>query len=315
MSSRYLIERIFSAALTLLLLATLTFFLLRAAPGGPFDGEKAFPPAVKENIEKRYGLSDPLPEQFVSWLKDVSQGDFRESFQHEGIPVREIISESLPVSLQLGAAATLIALALGVPMGILAGARHGSTLDRSLLFFSALGTSLPSYLFASVLILIFGLYLQWLPVALWEEPGSIILPATTLALRPLALVTQIMRASVMECLGTDWVRTALAKGLRNSRVLGKHILRNSLVPLISLLAPITAGLVTGSFLVELTFQLPGLGKHFVSAVLNRDYPLVMGVTLTYGAILLFFTLAADLLSAWVDPRIRLEMSESTRGRG
>jgi oligopeptide transport system permease protein len=306
MKSRYLLERIASAFLTLFILATATFFLLRLAPGGPFDGEKALPAAVRENIEQRYGLNAPLPEQFVSWLKDISQGDLRESFQHEGTAVKDIIGETLPISLQLGGAATLMALLLGIPLGMVAGARHGTWLDRSVLIFTAAGTSLPSYLVASVLILIFSLYLQWLPVALWEEPSAIVLPAITLGLRPLALITQVVRASVIECLGTDWVRTALAKGLAESRVLGKHVLRNALIPLISLLAPITAGLVTGSFLVEMTFQIPGLGKYFVSAVLNRDYPLVMGVTLTYGLILLAFTLAADLLCAWADPRIRLD---------
>ncbi len=305
MKSRYILERLISSLITLLILAGATFFMLRLAPGGPFDGEKAFPEAVRENIEARYGLNDPLPEQFVSWLKDISKGDLRESFQHEGTPVRDIIAETLPVSLQLGGAAILFALLLGVPFGVIAGARHGSRLDRFILVLSAAGTSLPSYLVASLLILIFALNLQWLPVALWEEPGAIILPAITLGVRPLALVTQIIRGSVIECLGSDWVRTALAKGLKESRVLGKHILRNALVPLISLLAPIAAGLVTGSFLVEMTFQIPGLGKYFVSAVLNRDYPLVMGVTLTYGLILLVFTLTADLLCAWADPRIRL----------
>ena len=312
MKSRYIVQRLLSAFLTLLLLAALTFFLLRLAPGGPFDGDKSFPPEIRANIERRYGLQEPLPEQFVSWMRDVARGDFRESFQHDGMPVQDIIADALPVSFQLGGLATLISLLLGVPLGLLAGARHSSWIDRSILFFTAIGTSLPSYLFASLLILVFALHLQWFPVALWEEPLSVVLPSLTLALRPLSLITQIMRASVLECLTTDWVRTALSKGLTESQVLLKHILRNSLIPLTSLLAPIVAGLLTGSFLVELTFQIPGLGKHFVSGVLNRDYPLVMGVTLTYGVILLGFTLAADLLSAWFDPRIRLEPKNNQR---
>jgi oligopeptide transport system permease protein len=312
MNSRYLISRLVSSFVTLFIIASLTFFLLRLIPGGPFDGEKSFPPEIQANIEKRYGLHEPLPAQFVSWMKDLAQGDLRESFQHDGMPVQEIIAEALPVSFQLGGMATLISLLCGIPLGLWAGARHGSWVDRSILFFTAIGTSLPSYLFASLLILVFSLHFQWFPVALWEEPLSVVLPSLTLALRPLSLITQLMRASVLECLTTDWVRTALAKGLTESQVLFKHILRNSLIPLTSLLAPIVAGLLTGSFLVELTFQIPGLGKHFVSAVLNRDYPLVMGVTLTYGVILLTFTLAADFISAWFDPRIRLAATPETR---
>lgn len=306
----FLGRRILSAVPTLLLLCTLIFFSLRIAPGGPFDTERAWPPEVKQNIEARYDLNRPLPVQFAKWLAGAVRGDLRESFQYIDKPVSEIIRETFPVSLELGVLAFGVALFFGIPLGVFTATGLGrgafAKYGRSFLtFLTIVGVSLPSYLVASILVLVFALKLGWFPPALWEEPLSFVLPTLTLSLRPLSLVARLIRTSMLEALQADYVRVARSKGLSNFKILFKHALKNSLIPLIALLGPILANLITGSFLVEMVFQIPGLGKHFVSAVINRDYPLVMGVSLTYGAVLIFSNLFFDLCLSIADPRVRV----------
>jgi oligopeptide transport system permease protein len=301
----YLVRRVLGAVPTLFLLSALTFFALRLAPGGPFDSERAFPPEVEAAIQARYGLDQPLPEQYGRWLGDVLRGDLHESFQYLGQPVTELIGESLPVSIQLGLWALLFSVTLGIPLGAVAAWRQNTAWDASAMFFAIAGVSLPSYLVASVLVLVFALQLGWLPPALWEGPASMVLPVVTLGLRPMALIARLTRASMLETLQSDFIRTARGKGVAEGRVVFVHALKNSLIPVITVLGPVAANLVTGSFLVEIVFQIPGMGKHFVSAVINRDYPLVMGVTLVYGAVLIACNLLVDLVYAWADPRIRL----------
>lgn len=302
----WFLKKIASAVLTLFLLSTLTFFLIRVAPGGPFDGDRAWPPEIKANIDRKYGLDQPVTLQFAQWLKDVSHGDFRESFQYMGRPVTEMIGESLPPSLLLGAWALLVSIVLGIPLGCLAAWKRGTWLDSSSMFIAVAGISLPSYLVASLLILYFSLHLMWLPPALWEGWDSMILPVATLALRPLAMIARLTRASMLETLSSDYIRTAYAKGLAPTRVIFKHALRNSLIPVLTMIGPLAAGLVTGSFVVETVFQIPGMGRFFVQGVLNRDYPLVMGITLVYGAILITSNFITDLMYGWADPRIRIQ---------
>jgi oligopeptide transport system permease protein len=302
----WLMKRIASAALTLLLLATLTFFLIRIAPGGPFDSDHAWPPEIKANIDHKYGLDQPVTTQFVSWLKDVAHGDLRDSFQYIGRPVTEMIGDALPPSLLLGTWALVVSILIGIPLGCIAAWKRGTWLDSSSMFLAVAGISLPSYLVASLLILLFALKLMWLPPALWEGWDSMILPIATLALRPLAMIARLTRASMLETLSSDYIRTAYAKGLSPSRVIFKHALRNSLIPVLTMLGPLAAGLVTGSFVVETVFQIPGMGRFFVQGVLNRDYPLVMGITLVYGAILIASNLLTDLMYGWADPRIRIQ---------
>jgi oligopeptide transport system permease protein len=301
----YALKRVAGAIPTLLVLAALTFFLLRFAPGGPFDSDRAFPPEVQAAIEAKYGLDQPLPIQFARWLGDVLQGDLHESFQYLGRPVTEILSESLPTSMQLGLISLLFSLLVGLPLGALAAWKQNTRWDFGAVFLTVAGISLPSYLVASLLILVFSLWLGWLPPALWEDASSMILPVITLSTRPLALIARLTRSSTLEALASDYVRTAYAKGLSSIAVVFRHALRNSLIPVVTLLGPITANLLTGSFLVEVVFQIPGLGRHFVNAVLNRDYPLVMGITLLYGVVLIASNLLVDIAYAWVDPRIRV----------
>ncbi len=291
--------------LILFLLASLTFFLLRIIPGGPFDAEQAWPPEIKANILHRYELDLPFTVQYIHWLAGLAHGDFRESFQYSGHPVSEIIAQCLPVSAALGLCALLLALVLGVPLGCCCAWKQKTWIDWMGTGLSVLGLSLPSYLLASVLVLIFSLQLGWLPPALWEGPESWVLPVATLCLRPMAILIRLTKTSMLEALQADYIRTAVGKGLGTPAILFKHALKNSLIPLITQLGPLTANLLTGSLLVELVFQIPGMGKHFVQAVLNRDYPLVMGATLVYGVILVFANLGVDLLYAWVDPRIQL----------
>lgn len=302
----YLVRRILGILPTLALLAVIVFFTLRLAPGGPFDSERVFPPEIQKNIQARYGLDQPLLTQFRSWARDVLTGDLRESFQYLGRPVSQIVSQAAGPSALLGGCALLLSVIIGVPIGVISAWKRGSFWDALSMGLAIGGVSLPSYLAASLLVLLFSLYLGWLPPALWEGPESMILPVITLSLRPLALVARLTRASVIEALQADYIRTALGKGLSWSRTLFKHALRNSLIPVVTLLGPLAASLITGSFLVETVFQIPGLGKHFVTAVINRDYPLVMGVTLFYGVILIAANIGVDLTVAWIDPRVRLE---------
>jgi oligopeptide transport system permease protein len=302
----YALRRLVGSLPTLLILLTLTFFLLRLAPGGPFDTDHAWPPEVQANIARKYELDRPVHVQFAHWIEDIARGDLRESFQYVGRPVRDIIGESLPTSIVLGGWALLFSVALGIPLGCLAAWRQNTVWDYSAMFLAVAAISLPSYLAASLLILVFSLWLGWLPPALWEGPSSMVLPIITLGTRPMAIVARLTRATVLEALRADYVRTARGKGVPESAVIFKHALKNSMIPVITVLGPIAANLVTGSFLVEIVFQIPGMGKHFVQAVMNRDYPLVMGVTLVYGVVLIFANLMVDLVYGWMDPRIRLE---------
>ncbi len=306
MNLEYAAKRLLSAVPSLLLILTLTFFLMRLAPGGPFDSDQVWSPEIEKSIQEKYGLNQPLIVQYAKFMGGAIRGDFHESFQYLDQPVTDIIKEAVPSSMLLGGLAIALSIAVGISLGALAAWKRETFWDQSSMFVALAGVSLPSYLIASLLILVFSLQLGWLPPALWEGPSSAILPAFTLAIRPIAIFARLTRASLIETLQMDFIRTALSKGLAPRAVIWKHALRNSVVPLLSVLGPVAASLVTGSFLVEMVFQVPGLGKHFVGAVLNRDYPLVMGLTFFYGFILMLCNLLVDLLSAWADPRIQLK---------
>ena len=302
----YLFNRLIQTFVTLLFLVTATFFLLRLAPGGPFDGDKVWPAEIQANIQAKYGLDKPLLTQFFSWTGDLIHGDLRESFHYMGTPVTEIISESLPTSLKLGGLALLISVVGGLFLGLLSAWKRGTFLDFSSMMVAVSGITLPSYLVATLLVLFFSSYLGWVPPALWEDKKSMILPTITLALRPMAIIARMTRTSLLEVMHADFIRTAYSKGLPEKRVIFKHALKNSLIPIITLLGPIAASLITGSYVVETIFQIPGMGQYFITSVVDRDYPLVMGMTLTYGLILILCNLLVDLAYGWIDPRIRLE---------
>ncbi len=303
----YCLKRLLSAIPTLLVLMTLTFSIMRTVPGGPFDSERALPDEVKANIAAKYHFDEPLWKQYGRYLRDLTRGDLGPSYRYMGARgVNEIIAESMPVSLQLGFWAIALSIICGVPLGAIAAYKRNSLFDFSATFFAVSGISLPNYLLASILILIFSMHLGWFPPALWEDWRSMVLPVLTLAARPMALIARLTRASLLETLHNDYIRTARSKGLSGFSVLFKHALKNALIPVITMLGPLTAAVITGSFVIEVMFAIPGMGKHFVSAVTDRDYPLIMGVTVVYGIIVITANLIVDLLYAWVDPRIRIQ---------
>lgn len=301
----FVARRLIAGAGVLWVVATLTFALLRFLPGGPFDKEKTLPPEILRNLERRYALDGTFAEQYFDYLGRILRGDLGPSYKYPGRDVREILSDALPVSVELGLLALVIALAGGIALGLAAGARRGSALDRSVAWLSLVGVSAPSFVIGAGLILVVGLQLDWLPAGLWEGPRHAILPALTLAALPLAYVTQLTRAQVVAVMDQDWVRAARAKGVPEPRVRRHHVLRNALLAVLTYFGPLLATLLTGSFVVEKIYAIPGMGRFFVTAVTNRDYPLVLGVTLVYAVLVVLANLAVDLLYAWLDPRIRV----------
>jgi oligopeptide transport system permease protein len=301
----FLVRRILVILATLLVLATLTFFLLRIVPGGPFDNEKALPPEIKANVNAKFGLDKPLIAQYFSYLKGVATFDFGPSFKYEGRTVTEIISDTLPTSVELGLYSLIVSVLIGLPLGILSAYKQNTWVDFSAMFVAVAGISLPSYFVGALLIYIFSLQLHWLPAALWDDWDSKILPVITLGSRPASLIARLVRASLLESIRSDYVRTARAKGLGEGTVILKHALKNSLIPVLTLMGPLAAYTLTGTFVIEYIFAIPGMGKYFIDAVTNRDYPLIMGVTMVYGFVLVIANLAVDICYAFVDPRIRI----------
>jgi oligopeptide transport system permease protein len=293
---------------TLFIIITLSFFVIRLAPGGPFDEEQALPPEIKANLEAAYGLDKPLPEQYLRYLSGLVRGDFGPSFKFKDFSVTELIAQGLPISLVLGLSAVLLALLVGIPLGTLAALRQNSPTDYGIMSVAVLGIALPSFVTGPLFALVFGLYLRWLPVAGWEtgQLRYLVLPVITLALPVIAYIARLTRGSLLEVLRTNFVRTARAKGLPESQVILKHALRPALLPVVSYLGPATAFVITGSLVVETVFGLPGSGRYLVQGAINRDYTLVMGMIVVYGALTLTLNLIADLLYGWLDPRVRYD---------
>jgi oligopeptide transport system permease protein len=303
--TRYALLRLLQGIPVLIAVATVTFALLRFLPGGPFDREKALPPEILRNIEARYHLDEPIALQYARYLGDLARGDLGPSYKYVGRDVAAILAEALPVSVRLGGVALAIAVVFGVAAGLVAGTRRGSRVDRGVMLAALLGVSVPSFVLGAALILVVGLWLGWLPAGLWEGPLYVVLPALTLAALPTAYVAQLTRTSVIDVVDLDFVRTARAKGLSERSIQLRHVLRNALLAVVTYFGPLLAILLTGSFVVEQIFAIPGMGRFFVTAVTNRDYPLVLGVTLVYAALVVLANLGVDLLYGWLDPRIRL----------
>ena len=300
-----MLKRTMGALATVFVIITITFLLLRTLPGGPFDQDKVLPPAVQANIEARYHLDQPIFYQFAYYLKDLLKGDMGESYKYVNRNVADIIGETLPISIQLGIYSLILAFLLGIPFGVLAAARQNTLTDRFLMIGAISGVSLPSFLVAPLFILFFCFYLGWFEPALWEGPSYYVLPLVVLGTRPASVIARLTRASVLEVIQSDYVRTAKAKGLNHLVVLYKHILKNAFLPVLTYSGPLVAGILTGAFIVEHIFAIPGLAKHLVTSVSNRDYPLILGVTLLYSVILIISNLIVDLLYSHFDPRIRL----------
>jgi oligopeptide transport system permease protein len=304
--TRYFVKRLAGAIPTLFVIITAAFFLIRAAPGGPFDQEQRLPPEILANLERAYGLDLPVWEQYGRYLTALAHGDFGPSFKYKDFTVTELIGQGFPVTLELGVIALVLALGLGIPIGTFAAHRHNSAADYATMAFAVMGIAIPSFVVLPFLGLFFGIYLHWLPVAGWE-PGSIrhlVLPVIALCLPPLAYIARMTRGSMLEMLRSPFIRTAVAKGLPLSVVIRRHALRPALMPVAGYLAPAVAAIMTGSLVVETIAGLPGIGRYLVQGALNRDYTLVMGMVIIYSTLLIVMGLVVDLLYAWLDPRIR-----------
>ncbi len=280
--------------------------LMRLAPGGPFDGERPLDPVTRDALTAAYGLDLPLHEQFFRYIGRLLHGDFGPSLVYRDFTVTDLVAKGLPISLTLGGLALILALMLGIGLGLWAAVRAGRLADRMISMATTILTALPSFVTAPLLVLLFGLTLGWLPVSGWNEgaPLNLVLPVIALALPVAGAVAKLTRAGLATALGEDHVRTARARGLSPARVLLRHELRPALVPVASYIGPAAAGLLTGAVVIETVFALPGLGRYFVQGALNRDYPLVLGVVTLYAALIILFNLLADLIYGWLDPRIR-----------
>lgn len=299
-----IVIRLALSALTLWIIATLTFFLLRFTPGGPFDEEKPVAPEIKLQIEAHYGLDKPLPLQYLSFLNNLRQGDLGPSFKYPGWNVDEIIAQSVPVSLELGVLALIVALIIGVPVGIFAALKHGSWNESLAMTLAMVGICLPTFVLGPLLLLVFATHLGWFNPLGWSTPGDRILPSITLGLFYAAYIARLSRSGMLDVLKQDYIRTARAKGLSPIRVIGVHTLRSAMYPVVAYLGPAVAGLISGSFVVETIFFIPGLGQFFVNSAFNRDYTLVMGTVLFYAVLIIGLNLFVDLIQAWMNPRSR-----------
>jgi oligopeptide transport system permease protein len=304
----YALRRIVAVIPTLLILISASFFIVRLAPGGPFDQEQTLSREVRANLDRVYGLDQPITVQYGRYLNALSHGDFGPSYKQRDFSVSELVAQGLPVSATLGASALLIALGLGVPLGMLAAVRRQTSVDVGVTSLVVLGLALPGFVTGPLLALLFGVYLQWLPAGGWEAgaPRYFLLPAITLALPVAAHVARLTRASAVEVFRANFIRTATARGLGLRRIIWGHALRPILLPVVSYIGPAAAFVVTGSLVVETVFGLPGTGRYLVQGAINRDYPLVMGMVIVYGTLVLLLNLITDLVYGWLDPRVRHE---------
>ena len=303
---RYLLIRTGLTLLTFWLIVTVVFFLMRLAPGGPFDGERRLPPEVETNLRAAYNLDKSLPQQYIDYLGMLVRGDLGPSFRQKDFSVNELVAIGLPVSLTIGGLALIIATTVGIAVGLRAGLSPGSRKDIALMGLTNIGIALPTIIVAPLLVLVFGVTLGWLPTGGVGSFSHYILPPIALALPFTAAIARLTRGSVVETLSEPHLKTARAKGLTERLIIRRHIFPIALLPVVSYLGPAATSLLTGSVVIEQVFELPGIGRYFVQGALNRDYTLVMGVVVVYAALILMFNLLVDLAYAWMDPRIRLQ---------
>ncbi len=301
---RFILRRVLGMAPVLFVIVTLVFFLIRLAPGGPFDAERNVAPEILANLKAYYNLDAPLWRQYMDYLGRLLRGDLGPSFKYANWSVNELIGAGFPVSLELGLYALAIALAAGLGAGLIAAQRPHTVRDYGPMSFAMIGICIPNFVLGPLLVLVFGLWLGWLPVAGWEGPANKILPAITLGAAYAAYIARLSRSGMIEVLSQDFIRTARAKGLGEGRVVLRHAVRGGVQPVVSFLGPAAAGLLSGSFVIETIFQIPGLGRLFIQAAFNRDYTMILGTVLFFATLILLFNLAADVVQAWLDPRLR-----------
>lgn len=300
---RFVVRRVLSGILALFIVATLTFFLMHLVPGGPFNSEK-FSDKTIAMMEAKYGFNRPLNEQYFDYIGNLLKGDLGISVKKLGFTVNEIIAEKFPVSAKLGVVAVSLAVLIGVPLGTLAAMKRGKVLDRVVMFICTIGVSVPSFIVATLLLYFLGIRWKLLPTMRLDSLAHYIMPAIALSLNPLSYITRLTRSSLLDAIDQDYVKTARAKGLSRFVVIFKHALRNSLIPVVTYLGPLTASTLVGGFVVEKVFSIPGLGSYFVNSINNRDYPLIMGTTVFYAMILILCNLVVDVLYGVIDPRIK-----------
>ena len=306
---RYILKRVGISLITLWVVITLTFFLLRLLPGGPFLGERNIPETIMKNLEVKYGLDKPLFEQYTIYLKNLVKGDMGPSMKYTGREVSEIINYSFPDSAKLGIVAIVLSLVLGVALGIVAALNQNRWPDSLCMVLATLGVTIPSFVLATVLMYIFGIKYQIFPITGLDKWKNYILPVLALSGYSIAFISRLARSKLLEVMKSDYIRTAKAKGVNQKSIIIKHALRNTLIPIVTYLGPLIAGILTGSFVIEKIFAIPGLGREFVTTITNRDYTVIMGVTIFYSAILITCNLIVDILYVVIDPRIKLENIE------
>jgi oligopeptide transport system permease protein len=295
---------------TLLVLITIAFFLIRVAPGGPFDSEKVLPPEIRANLDAKYHLDEPRVQQYFRYLGQIVSGDFGPSFQYKDWTVNELIARGFPVSATVGGLAMLLAFIVGTLIGVTAALRQNTAVDYSVMGVAMLGISIPNFVIAPLLILGLAIYAGWLPAGGWDWSWQrMVLPVITLALPVIAYIARLTRGSMIEVLHSNYIRTARAKGLPERLVIRRHAFKPAILPVISYMGPATAALITGSVVIERIYSIPGLGSYFVQGALNRDYTLVMGVVIFYGIVIIVLNFIVDLLYAWLNPRIRFDEAQ------
>ena len=301
----YVVRRIVSMIITLFFVITLTFVMMHSIPGNPFTGEKKLPPAIEKALMEKYNLDKPLSQQYVDYVSGVAKGDFGPSMKYNGRTVNDLIGDGFPVSAELGGLAILLIVILGIPLGVVAALKQGTWVDRTMIFFAIVGVTIPSFVLATLLIYVFGTKLKWLPTSRWVSWKSRIMPTIALGVSSIAYVARLTRSSMLEVINQDYIRTARAKGLSETVVVFKHALKNALIPVVTYLGPLTAASLTGSFIIEKIFAVPGMGRMFVESISNRDYTVIMGVTIFYSLILVLFIFIVDLIYGLIDPRIKI----------
>ena len=304
--TRYVFRRLGGAIIILWVIITVTFALMHAIPGGPFTTEKKLPPQVKASIEAKYHLDDPVWKQYGDYLGGVITGDLGPSYKYEGRSVNDIISDAFPISAQLGLLSLMVAVVGGIAAGAISAMRPNGIVDYAVTILSTIGISVPTFIIGAVLVYVVGFELGWFPVALWRGPSYMVLPVLTLATQPMAFIARLTRSGLLDVYQQEYIRTARAKGLSSWTILTRHALGNAILPVITYLGPLAASLLTGSFIVETIFAIPGLGQYFVTSIYNRDYTVILGITIFYSALVVFLNILVDMIYPLIDPRVTTE---------
>ncbi len=304
--TRYVFRRLGGAIIILWVIITVTFALMHAIPGGPFTSEKKLPPQVKASIEAKYHLDDPVWKQYGDYLGGVITGDLGPSYKYEGRSVNDIISDAFPISAQLGLLSLMVAVVGGIAAGAISAMRPNGIVDYAVTVLSTIGISVPTFIIGAVLVYVVGFELGWFPVALWRGPSYMVLPVLTLAAQPMAFIARLTRSGLLDVYQQEYIRTARAKGLSSWTILTRHALGNAILPVITYLGPLAASLLTGSFIVETIFAIPGLGQYFVTSIYNRDYTVILGITIFYSALVVFLNILVDMIYPLIDPRVTTE---------